>query len=107
MKKLIAFVPVFACLVLPLRAADELKPIEADEAQRLGKLLADEADKMDKAQIKVTADPNKASGLHVPHKVGILVVPQKELRESEELAAKFKLEKGAPLAYLFLHHLVP
>ena len=106
MNKLIASVTVFACLVLPL-AAEELTPIEADLAHGIGKRLADEADKIDKPQIKVTADPDKANGLHVPHKVGVLVVPQKELRESEELAAKFKTEKGASLAYLFLYNLVP
>ncbi len=109
MKKVIVSVPLVVCLALPVLAAvvDGLEPIEAELAHRFGKLLADEADKVTKPQIKVTADPDKAVGLHVPEKVGILVVPQKDLKESEELAEKFKTEKGAALAYLFLYNLVP
>src|SRR5688572_31037047 len=84
MNQLIASVTVLACLVLPL-AAEELTPIETDLAHGIGKRLAEEADKIDKPQIKVTADPDKANGVHVPHKVGVLVVPQKDLRESTRL----------------------
>jgi hypothetical protein len=109
MKKFIVSVPLVVCLVLPVLAAvvDGLEPIEAELAHRFGKLLSDEADKISKPQIKISADADKAVGLHVPQKVGILVVPQKELKESEELAEKFKSDKGASLAYLFLYNLVP
>ena len=109
MKKFIVSVPILVCLVLPVLAAvvEGLEPLEPEFAHRFGKILSDEADKIAKPQIKVAADPDKANGLHVPHKVGVLVVPQKELKESEELAAKFKTEKGASLAYLFLYNLVP
>jgi hypothetical protein len=109
MKKLMLSAPLVLCLVLPALAAvvDGLEPIEADLAHRFGKMLADEADKITKPQIKIAADPDKAVGLHVPTKVGLLVVPQKDLKESEELAEKFKTEKGASLAYLFLYNLSP
>jgi hypothetical protein len=108
MKKFIVSALV-VCLAIPALAAvfDGLEPIEPDVAHRFGKILADEADKISKPQIKIAADPDKAVGLHVPQKVGVLVVPQKELKESEELAEKFKTEKGAALAYLFLYNLTP
>ena len=109
MKKFIVSVPVVVCLVLPVLAAviDGLEPIEPEMAHAFGKILSDEADKIDKPQIKITADPDKANGVHAPEKAGLLVVPQKDLKEGEELAEKFKTEKGASLAYLFLYHLVP
>lgn len=109
MKKLVVSVPLVVCLVLPVLAAvvDGLEPIEPDMAHRFGKILSDEADKITKPQIKITADPDKANGVHAPEKAGILVVPQKDLKESEELAEKFKTEKGASLAYLFLYNIVP
>jgi hypothetical protein len=109
MRKFVASVAIVICLAVPAVAAivDDLIPIESALAQRFGKLLSDEADKISKPQIKVTGDPDKATGLHVPAKIGILVVPQKDLKEGEELAEKFKNEKGASLAYLFLYNLVP
>lgn len=109
MKKLVMSIPLVVCVVLPVLAAvvDDLEPIEAEMAHRFGKLLSDEADKIAKPQIKIIADPDKANGVHAPKKAGMLVVPQKDLKESEELAEKFKTEKGASLAYLFLYNLVP
>ena len=109
MKKFVVSVPLVVCLVLPVLAAvvDGLEPIEPEMAHRFGKILSDEADKITKPQIKIVADPDKANGVHAPEKAGILVVPQKDLKESEELAEKFKTEKGASLAYLFLYHLTP
>jgi hypothetical protein len=96
-------------LSFPLRAMspDDLVAIEPEVAKKFGKLLSDEADKSDKPQIKISADADKANGVHAPDKVGTLIVPQKDLKHSPELFEKFKLEKGAPLAYLFLHHLAP
>jgi hypothetical protein len=109
MRKFAVSVPLALILVLPVVAAfaDGLQPIEPEMARQFGKMLADAADKFDKPQIKIAADPDKATGLHVPEKVGLLVVPQKDLKESEELAEKFKTDKGASLAYLFLYNLVP
>jgi hypothetical protein len=86
---------------------DGLTPIEPEIAKKFGKILSDEADKIEKPQVKISADPEKASGVHVPEKVGTLIVPQKDLVPGEELAQKFKQEKGASLAYLFLHRLTP
>ena len=95
---------VSASIVL---GAESLESIPEDDAQKFGAAMAKAASKIEDAQVKVEGDAKKANGVHVPETVGVLVVPQKDLVESEELAAKFKEEKGAPLAYLFAYHLVP
>ena len=109
MRKFIVAVPMMLGLVISVRAAssDGLTPIEPDMAKAFGKRLSEEAAKLEKPQIKIEADSEKANGVHAPDKMGIIVVPQKDLKESEELAAKFKTEKGASLAYLFMYHVVP
>jgi hypothetical protein len=86
---------------------DGLAPIEPEVAKKFAKLFVDEADKFEKPQVKIMADPDKASGVHAPDKLGLLIVPQKDLKESEELARQFQQEKGASLAYLFLYHVTP
>ena len=100
-----------AAVSLLLSAATALpespQPIDAETAKKFGKILADAAAKLDKQQLKIEADADLSNGVHVPDKLGLLLVPQKGLKEGEELAAKFKADKGAPLAYLFMYHLVP
>ena len=109
MKKFLVAVPVVLTIVLSVRAAynDGLVPIEPEMAKQVGKRLSEEAAKLEKPQIKIEADSDKANGLHSPGKAGVLIVPQKDLKESEELAAKFKVDKGASLAFLFMYHIVP
>jgi hypothetical protein len=84
-----------------------LTPIEAETAQRVAQQLITEAGKIEKPQVKIDGDPSKAVGLHAPDKAGLLLVPQKDLQESEQLAEKFKSDPGASLAYLFLYHITP
>jgi len=99
---------VLSFLFIPLVAnAAELVPIPTEDALGLGRKLVEQAAKIATPQITINAEVEKANGVHVQRKMGILVVPQKDLKESEELAAKFKTDSGASLAYLFLHHLVP
>ena len=86
---------------------DALTAIEPEEARRVAEKLSDEAAEIEKPQVVVEADPDKAMGLHRPGRAGILIVPQKDLKEDEELAAKFKTERGAPLAQLFSYRIVP
>ena len=109
MKALVLSVSAALALSLAAVAAvpDDLSPIEPELAKKFGKLLADQAAKFEKPQVKVEADADKANGVHVPEKVGVIIVPQKDLKESEELAAKFKAEKGTPLAFLFLYNVTP
>lgn len=88
-------------------SAQDLEAIPSELAQGIGKLLAAEASKLEKQPVAISADSDKANGLHVPEQAGVLIVPQKDLKETEELAAQFKAEKGAPLGYLFLYHVMP
>ncbi len=109
MKK--SIVVTFGCLSLVCSsfalAAESLEAIPQDEAQKFGASMAKAASKIENPQITIDGDAKKANGAHVPDAVGVLVVPQKDLVESEEYAAKFKEEKGAALAYMFAYHLVP
>jgi hypothetical protein len=107
MKMFLAAV-VLSLLAMPVAVqAEDLDRIPADMAQNIGAQLVEKAAELDKLQVKIEPDSQKANGVHVPKKIGALIVPQKDLTESEELAAKFKVEAGAPLALLFLYHIVP
>jgi len=88
-------------------AAQELERIPDDFVRQLTPALLEQAGKLDLGKIKVEADVEKANGVHLPKKLGALIVPQKDLKESAELAAKFQAEPGAPIGYLFMYHLLP
>ena len=94
-------------VISPVLNGADLEAIPADLVQRLATQFSEQAGKIEKAKFKVDPDTDKANGVHVPRMLGTLIVPQKGLKESEELAAKFKMDPGAALAYLFIYHLVP
>lgn len=99
---------IAAGLVLsPVVRAAELEAIPPELAQKIAKQLSEQAGKIEKPKFKLDPDTDKASGFHVPKTLGAIIVPQKDLKESEELAAKFKMDPGASLAYLFLFRLTP
>jgi hypothetical protein len=101
-----AFWPV--CFVLTLSAhAAELEAIPSELAQQLAPQLVEQANKIERPKFKIDADTQGANGFHVPRKLGGLIVPQKGLKEGEELAAKSKMDPGASLAYLFAYNVVP
>jgi hypothetical protein len=93
------FVPAFV-------VAQELEAIPEEHVRKMAPSLIEQAGKFE-YKIKIDADVEKANGFHLPKKLGALIVPQKDLKESEELAAKFQNEPGASIGYLFLFHLVP
>ncbi len=107
MKKIVLVFAAIWCLMLSISLAEDLEAIETDLARSIAKGLIEQTDKIQKPQIKIDADVQRANGIHVPGKVGIIIVPQKDLKEGEELAEKFKSEKGASLGYLFMYHIVP
>ena len=103
-------IPVMCCFVVlapSFLLADELDLIPTEEAQKWGARLSQAAAKVENPQITIEADAIKANGVHVPDLLGMIVVPQKDLKESEELAKKFKNESGAALGFLFAYHLLP
>ena len=88
-------------------SAQDLESIPAEQVHDIGQALLEQVGKGEPLAVKIEADVTKANGVHVPKKLGLLLIPQKDLAESEELAAQFKTESGAPLAYLFCYRVVP
>jgi hypothetical protein len=97
---------ICSLLMAPMLVAQQPEQIPDDFVRQLAPALVEQAGKFE-AKIKIDADLEKANGFHVPSKLGALIVPQKDLKESAELAAKFQTEPGAPLGYLFMFHLIP
>lgn len=97
----------FVVLAPSFVLANELDSIPTEEAQKWGARLSQAAAKVENPQVTIEADANKANGVHIPDLLGMIVVPQTDLKESEELAKRFKNESGAALGYLFAHHLLP
>ena len=100
-------VGVALVLVPAWSPAVEIAAIPAELAQKLAQGLLPQAEKIDQPQIKLVAAVDQTNGYHVPRMLGAMVVPQKDLKETEELAAKFKEEPGASRAYLFTYQLIP
>jgi hypothetical protein len=92
-------------------AQEELEPIERETATKFASRLSELAGRIEKPQVNIDAEPDKAVGLHRPRRAGVLVVPQKDLKEenadNEATKAAVKSENGAPLGYLFLYRIVP
>ena len=70
------------------------RSVSAEQARRIGQTLLELVGKAEPMAVKIEADVARANGVHVPDKLGLLVIPQKDLAESEELAAQFKTESG-------------
>jgi len=106
MRRVLAVVALF--LLTPSAVlAQGLEPMSGEEAEKIAARLCELAKEIEEPQIKISPDLDQANGVHVPRELGLLVVPQKGLEESEELAAKFKTDLGAPVAYLFAYRVVP
>ena len=100
--------PVLCLLLFPaLLAAQELEAIPADLARGLATQFVEQVNKFDKPAAKIDGDLEKVNGVHIPHKMGLLIVPQSDLKESEELDKKFESKPGASLAILFAYHVIP
>ncbi|HXX93699.1 MAG TPA: hypothetical protein VEN81_08690 [Planctomycetota bacterium] len=98
------FLVLSATLARPALQDDgELSPVDADWARGISERLAQEAKGLDKPRIQIDCDPGKAVGLHVPEKLGLLLAPQKDLKEGE--TEGYGAEAGKPLGYLFLYRL--
>jgi hypothetical protein len=87
--------------------AQDLESIPSDKVRLFAEKLAEEAGKIDGLKIKIQADASQANGVHVKDMLGIIVVPQKDIKKGEESSVNFKAEKGVPFAYLFSYKVVP
>ena len=89
---------------VPCAGCEEFQPIDEEAARRIATRLVDLAGALENLQVKIDPDPEKAAGVHIPQKAGMLLVPHKGLNEEKIDGAK--TDPGAPLAYLFQFRLV-
>ncbi len=81
-------------------AAQSFESLSTDEATKVGKLLTQQAAKIEKPQLKVEADPDESRGFKI-RRDGVVVVPQKETRSVIQSDA-VNDAKGAAVGYLFM-----
>lgn len=76
-----------------------LRPVPKADAQRIGAMLANLANNFRRPQVRIGADPSKSVGVIVPEHGGILLIPQRGMREDRpsDMAAK----NGGPLGMFF------
>lgn len=95
-----------ALLAVAFRPDDEeLKPVDADLAHAIADRLTQEAASLEKPPLKLETDASKAVGLHIPERMGLLVAPQKDLKEGD--GGDAAAATGKPVGYLFLYRMVP
>jgi hypothetical protein len=80
--------------------AEDLEILDPQIAQAFAQALIEVADKVDKPQLKVEGDVEKACGVHLDQ-VGLIVVPQKDMSPDND---KVNSDPGAPVAHLFMSH---
>ena len=78
--------------------AEDLEILDPQIAQAFAQALVSAADKIEKPQVKVDADAEKACGCH-KEQVGLIIVPQKDIQPENDAVNK---DPGAPLAHLFM-----
>ena len=60
-------------------AQESLEKIEGKAAKKVATQFAEQVQKFDKPQVKISPDITTANGVHKPEKSGVLVIPQKGL----------------------------
>lgn len=95
-QRLLALVLVF--LTVPAVAAERL---ETDVVQRFAKWLVEELNKIDKVPLEIEADVDRAVGVKIADDTGVILVPQKGMKE-DEIDMRVDSEQGAPLAVVFM-----
>jgi hypothetical protein len=81
--------------------AEDLEILDPQIAQAFAQALVETADKdVEKPQVKIDADVEKACGVHLDQ-VGLIIVPQKDMTPENEAVNS---EKGAPVGHLFMSH---
>ena len=78
--------------------AEDLEILDPQIAQAFAQALVEAADKVEKPQVKVNADVEKACGVHLDQ-VGLIIVPQKDMTPENE---GVNSDPGAPVGHLFM-----
>jgi hypothetical protein len=80
--------------------AEDLEILDAQISQAFAQFLNEEINKVEKMQVKVEGDIEKATGVH-REQVGLILVPQKDLKP-EDIPEAVNSDPGAPMAHLFM-----
>ncbi len=78
--------------------AEDLEILDAQIAQAFAQVLTEAAEKLEKLQVKVEGDLEKACGVH-REQTGVILVPNKEISPENEGVKK---DPGAPVAHMFM-----
>ena len=78
--------------------AEDLEILDSQIAGAFAQALNDVAAKIEKPQVKIDADIDKACGVH-KEQTGLLLVPQKDITPENEAVNS---DPGAPLGHLFM-----
>ena len=87
-------------------AQETLEKIDEEGVKKVAAQLAEQVQKFEKTQVKITPDITTANGVHKPGHAGVLGIPQKGL-SAESLAKSAKTKEGAAVGFLFCYHIAP
>jgi hypothetical protein len=80
--------------------AEDLEILDPQISQAFAQFLNEVVDKIEKPQVKIEGDIEKACGVH-REQVGLILVPQKDMKQ-EEIPEAVNSDPGAPLGHLFM-----
>ncbi len=100
MRKLVLGIAALAAcgLIASKAVAEDLEILDSQIASAFAQALNDATAKIEKPQVKIDADIDKATGVH-KEQTGILLVPQKDITPENEAVNS---DPGAPLAHMFM-----
>jgi hypothetical protein len=99
MRKLVlGMAALAACGVGASALAEDLEILDQQIAGAFAQALSEAAEKIEKPQVKISPDVDKATGVH-KEQTGLIVVPQKDITPENEAVNS---DPGAPLAHLFM-----
>ncbi|MBM3999205.1 MAG: hypothetical protein FJ297_06640 [Planctomycetes bacterium] len=88
--------------------AQTVQPIPDARLKRLGEKLATAVESVPAARPGFAFDAARALGFQMSEQaIRVVVIPRKDLNESEAFAAEMKTEAGAPIGSLFFEHVAP
>jgi hypothetical protein len=80
--------------------AEDLEILDPQISQAFAQFLNDEIAKVEKPQVKIEGEIEKATGVH-REQIGLILVPQKDLKP-EEIPDSVNSDPGAPMGHLFM-----
>jgi len=100
MKKVVLSIAALVACALGTTSAvaEDLEILDPQICQAFAQALIPAAEKLEKLQVKVEADPEKACGVH-KEQVGLILIPHKDIKPENEAANS---DPGAPLGHLFM-----